>query len=279
MPQNGRRLLQEWRLQPNADATVAVVRLARKQWQAGTLIDRARPRRCSVLLIRSSSVELLLNGQQRQLRANDACMFLPGQPYTLTVQHATEVELVVCAGKQAAIFCHKHIGRNSHVEQLNPNNSWPVNWQRMTASAELPGVVASVLTDGWWPIMVTSCAQAWPSLSDNGLDSWALITQAMDEHYQTAVSVADIAELVGFNRTWVSKCLQRQSGDGAQSWLLRRRMLGMCQALAQGAPSVGFVAQRFGWPSAAAFHKSFQRVFGINSGTWLREIASCGSAL
>lgn len=89
--------------------------------------------------------------------------------------------------------------------------------------------------------------------------------------YQQDISVEDVAQYCGLNRSYLGKLFRDATGTTTQEYLIRHRMSVACSYLERGAASIATIARSVGYPNQLHFSRAFHKVFGIPPREWQKR--------
>ena len=99
----------------------------------------------------------------------------------------------------------------------------------------------------------------------------ALIHQARDHlsrHYANPPNIADLARMIGINRTKLKENFRETLGMTIYDYILRRRMQRAAEMLLSGEYGIAQVAYAVGYEYPANFTAAFKRHFGQLPRAW-----------
>lgn len=103
------------------------------------------------------------------------------------------------------------------------------------------------------------------------------ISEAIDfvkEHYQSDITVEDIAKRTGLNRSYFGKVFKAATGKSPQQYLITYRMGKAKELLKLTALPVAEVGRAVGYPNQLHFSRAFKGAFGVSPREWRRENAA-----
>ncbi|MCD8355602.1 MAG: AraC family transcriptional regulator [Clostridia bacterium] len=89
--------------------------------------------------------------------------------------------------------------------------------------------------------------------------------------YPQDISVEDIAQYCGLNRSYLGKLFRDATGITTQEYLIRQRMSVACSYLERGAAPIATIARSVGYPNQLHFSRAFHKVFGIPPREWQKR--------
>ena len=103
------------------------------------------------------------------------------------------------------------------------------------------------------------------------------ISEAIDfvkEHYQSDITVEDIAKRTGLNRSYFGKVFKAATGKSPQQYLIGYRMGKAAELLKLTALPVAEVGRAVGYPNQLHFSRAFKGAYGVSPREWRRENAA-----
>lgn len=89
--------------------------------------------------------------------------------------------------------------------------------------------------------------------------------------YPQDISVEDVAQYCGLNRSYLGKLFRDATGMTTQEYLIRQRMSVACHYLEIGAAPIATIARSVGYPNQLHFSRAFHKVFGIPPREWQKR--------
>lgn len=89
--------------------------------------------------------------------------------------------------------------------------------------------------------------------------------------YPQDISVEDVAQYCGLNRSYLGKLFRNATGMTTQEYLIRQRMSVACHYLQIGAAPIATIARSVGYPNQLHFSRAFHKVFGIPPREWQKR--------
>lgn len=93
----------------------------------------------------------------------------------------------------------------------------------------------------------------------------------IEQNYQNNISVEDMADFVGINRSYFGKIFREKIGRTPQEFLLSYRMLKATKLMLLSDKSVEDVGKEVGYESQFHFSRAFKSVYGISPLKWLKK--------
>ncbi len=86
----------------------------------------------------------------------------------------------------------------------------------------------------------------------------------IEHHYNKPIKVQGIADYIGINRSYLTKCFKNVMNMSPQKYILNYRMNKACYFLRNTQLSVHNIANKVGYDDALGFSKAFKKVYGVN---------------
>lgn len=93
----------------------------------------------------------------------------------------------------------------------------------------------------------------------------------IEENFQNGISVEDIADTCGLNRSYFGKIFKETMGKTTQEFLLRYRMARAAELLRQPQYSVGDIGTAVGYQNPLHFSRAFKNTYGISPRKWRNQ--------
>ena len=90
----------------------------------------------------------------------------------------------------------------------------------------------------------------------------------IETHYMEDISIEDIAESSGLNRSYFGKIFRESVGKTPQEFLISYRMAKACTLLKMTRYSIGKIGAAIGYPNQLHFSRAFKNVYGISPKSW-----------
>lgn len=93
----------------------------------------------------------------------------------------------------------------------------------------------------------------------------------IEQNFQNDISVEDIANVCGLNRSYFGKIFKNAVGKSPQDFLLNYRMIKALELLKLTKLSVTDIGNAVGYPNPLHFSRAFKNVYGISPRTWRNQ--------
>ena len=93
----------------------------------------------------------------------------------------------------------------------------------------------------------------------------------IETKYPQDISVEDVAEYCGLNRSYLGKLFRDATGMTTQEYLIRHRMKIACSYLEVAAAPIATIARSVGYPNQLHFSRAFHKVFDIPPREWQKR--------
>ena len=90
----------------------------------------------------------------------------------------------------------------------------------------------------------------------------------IEQNFQNNISVEDIAENCGLNRSYFGKIFKDCVGKSPQEFLIHYRMIKAAELLRMTKKSVQEIGISVGYPNALHFSRAFKNVYGVSPRSW-----------
>lgn len=93
----------------------------------------------------------------------------------------------------------------------------------------------------------------------------------IEHNFQNDISVEDIADVCGLNRSYFGKIFKESLGKSPQDFLLRYRMVKATELLKLTRLSVGNISTAVGYDNQLHFSRAFKKIYGVSPKKWRTE--------
>lgn len=93
----------------------------------------------------------------------------------------------------------------------------------------------------------------------------------IEHNFQNDITVADIAESCGLNRSYFGKIFKEAVGKSPQEFLLSYRMLKAAELLKLTSHSIGEIGIAVGYENQLHFSRAFKGIYGISPRDWRNQ--------
>jgi AraC-like DNA-binding protein len=90
----------------------------------------------------------------------------------------------------------------------------------------------------------------------------------IEQNYMYNISIEDIANNIGLNRSYFGKLFKRETGKTPQSFLLNYRMIKACEYLKRTEMHIADISQAVGYENQLHFSRAFKNVYGLSPMQW-----------
>lgn len=201
----------------------------------------------------------------------------PDFPYTYVWVAFNGRQAPLCLEKTSLSVQHPVCDLNFPVEHIEEMVSQIMHFSRRTLSSELACVgflyeILSLLTTDGAP------ATSEPPVSDHLPETY--VTHALEfiEHSYSKISVSDIADYVGVNRSYLYTIFKKELHTSPQKYLVSFKLSKAADLLLQTDLSVSEIALRTGYNDSLNFSKAFKKRFGC-SPSWYRTTEASNQSL
>lgn len=93
----------------------------------------------------------------------------------------------------------------------------------------------------------------------------------IEHNFQNNISIEDIADVCGLNRSYFGKIFKEAVGKSPQDFLLNYRMVKAAELLKLTRLSVGDISSAVGYDNQMHFSRAFKNVYGVSPRQWRTE--------
>ena len=100
------------------------------------------------------------------------------------------------------------------------------------------------------------------------------VAQAIDlihRCYMQDITVEDIADHCGLNRSYLGKLFRDETGKSTQEYLIEYRMEVACRYLRETTAPIGTIALSVGYQNQLHFSRAFRKTYGMSPRDWQKE--------
>lgn len=90
----------------------------------------------------------------------------------------------------------------------------------------------------------------------------------IENNYMMGISVEDIAESAGLNRSYFGKIFRESVGKSPQEFLISYRMIKAAELLKLTSYSISQIGTAVGYPNQLHFSRAFKNVYGVSPRKW-----------
>lgn len=90
----------------------------------------------------------------------------------------------------------------------------------------------------------------------------------VENNYQSDISVEDIADTIGLNRSYFGKIFRNTVGTSPQQFLMNYRMVKATELLQDSHLSVNEIGIAVGYPNQMRFSRAFKNIYGVPPREW-----------
>ena len=101
-----------------------------------------------------------------------------------------------------------------------------------------------------------------------------MLSQALsfiENNYMKEITVEDIAESSGLNRSYFGKIFKDSVGKSPQEFLISYRMIKAAELLKLTRYSVAEIGSAVGYPNQLHFSRAFKSVYGVSPRNWRKD--------
>lgn len=93
----------------------------------------------------------------------------------------------------------------------------------------------------------------------------------IEQHFQNEITVEDIADFCGLNRSYFGKIFHECIGKSPQNFLITYRMLKAAELLKLTNLSIADIGNAVGYSNQLHFSRAFKKIYGISPRQWRNE--------
>ncbi len=182
--------------------------------------------------------------------------------------------LVALAGDDANLPVGGDFG-HLHGQYSNCRKVFSIT-QRLWGIARKPGLHADLAADGTLlelAAALLALGEGTPHSKPTQLATWRLnrATEALADSAPDAISLGDLAELVGLSASHFARSFKASTGLTPHQWSSRHRLSQAEAELMNSRASIADIASRFGFSSQQHFTTAFKHHTGKTPAAWRRE--------
>lgn len=93
----------------------------------------------------------------------------------------------------------------------------------------------------------------------------------MEQNFQNYISIEEIAEVCGINRSYLGKIFRNSVGRSPQEFLMNYRMVKATELLKLTTRSIADIGNAVGYSNPLHFSRAFKNVYGVSPREWRNE--------
>ena len=93
----------------------------------------------------------------------------------------------------------------------------------------------------------------------------------MEQNFQNNISIEEIAEICGINRSYLGKIFRNSVGRSPQEFLMNYRMVKATELLKLTTLSIADIGNAVGYSNPLHFSRAFKNVYGVSPREWRNE--------
>lgn len=93
----------------------------------------------------------------------------------------------------------------------------------------------------------------------------------MEQNFQNNISIEEIAEVCGINRSYLGKIFRNSVGRSPQEFLMNYRMVKATELLKLTTRSIADIGNAVGYSNPLHFSRAFKNVYGVSPREWRNE--------
>lgn len=223
------------------------------------------------------AIHYILHGQGRyyaggkayQLRQGDGFLILPQEPVFyqadetdpweyvfVTFDGAEAASLLQAAGLDARHLIYRYDGDVLFRQYLD-----------RTREASRSNAARGYDVIGHFQLAMACLVRQHQEMNPRRSPSVAYFQEAIDyiaSHYAYDISISEIADFVGIDRSYLYRIFREQMGHSPQAWLIKVRLQRAAQLMAQTDLSLTAIAHSVGFNDLAHFSRTYRLAFGLS---------------
>lgn len=249
-------------------------------WSEGPIPELVLPTLVSQTV--GASVDLGAGRMHDPLRRHNFALVAPGAATEGVIHGRHELRLISIpyqallnlAGDDAGLPSGGDFG-HLHGQYSNCRSVLAIT-QRLWGIARNPGPHSDLAADGSLLELfaaLLALTEGTPLSKPTYLAHWRLrrATEALADSAANAISLADLAELVGLSASHFTRSFKASTGLTPHQWSSRHRLSQAEAELANSRTSIADIATRFGFSSQQHFTSAFKTHTGKTPAAWRRE--------
>lgn len=93
----------------------------------------------------------------------------------------------------------------------------------------------------------------------------------MENHYQRDLTVEEVADVCGLNRSYFSKLFKENMGCPPQEFLIRLRLSKAAEMMKLSGSSIRDISASCGYPNQLHFSRAFKKHYGVSPKEWRKQ--------
>lgn len=99
----------------------------------------------------------------------------------------------------------------------------------------------------------------------------AKVVRFIEMNFANKITVADIANSIGLNRSYLNSIFRRQMQTNIQDYLIRYRLQRACQLMHNESLSIGHISRSVGYEDPLQFSKIFKKYYGMSPSDYRKQ--------
>jgi len=117
-----------------------------------------------------------------------------------------------------------------------------------------------------------------PDRPGNRVEAYARqVVDFIEMNYASRISIADIAEFIGLDRSYLSSLFKKRMNASLQEYLIQFRVNKACELMTSGELTIGDIARSVGYEDPLLFSKIFKKLKGMSPRKY-RSAHACADA-
>lgn len=93
----------------------------------------------------------------------------------------------------------------------------------------------------------------------------------IEANYQEPITLQDVAQVVGYSRSYLTQLVRRLTGKTVNRWIIERRMAEACSLLLETNQTVDQIAEAVGYQDAGHFFRQFRQLNETTPHVWRKS--------
>jgi YesN/AraC family two-component response regulator len=110
-----------------------------------------------------------------------------------------------------------------------------------------------------------------PALVFPNIPHFQKVFDYIESHYHLGITLSDVAQAVGYSPAYLTNQVSQQTGNGVNSWIVKRRITQACFLLKNTALTIEEIATKIGYQNCCHFSRQFSQYQSLSPKMWRKQ--------